>query len=156
MCQLFAIEKFKNELTAKLEALNQASKNRTTKIKDICTEYFSQHEENVREIQGKVTGVTKAFDEWKMYVMNPQSINEARIHSLDVKWDEIEVQVNHNFSLIYNIVKKLLFSLQKQVLTHSNTFTFDTLDDERSIPSRLGDKTDQIGMNRFKLISDLI
>lgn len=79
------IEKFKLELTEKLDQLNQASKNRTNKIKDICTNYFSEHENNVSEIQSKVSGVTQAFDDWKMYVMNPQSINEARIHSLDVK-----------------------------------------------------------------------
>lgn len=79
------ISDFKQDLNDKLEKLNQVSKQRTNKIKNICIDYFSKHEDNVTEIQSKVSGVTKAFDDWKMYVMNPQSINEARIHSLDVK-----------------------------------------------------------------------
>ena len=87
------------------------------KIKGICTDYFAQNEESVIEIKTKVNGVINSFEEWKMYVMNPQSVNEARIHSLDVKCDDIEKQVSNNFSVIYNIVKKLLFSLQQQIVS---------------------------------------
>jgi hypothetical protein len=76
---------YKQSLSEKLDVLNEKSKNRTSKIKDICTNYFSSHEDTVTEIQTKVNQVTKAFDEWKMYVMNPQAFNEARVHSLDVK-----------------------------------------------------------------------
>jgi hypothetical protein len=106
-------------------------------MKDIWSQYFTRHADTVDEIKGKVNGVTQAFDEWKMFVMNPQSINEARIHSLDVKWDDIENQVNVNFNLIYDIVKKLLFSLQQQVLTVNNSMTLEPmLDDGRSALTR--------------------
>lgn len=135
------VEKVRTDLSKKYETYDNASKIRTNKIKDICTDYFTKHEDNVKEIQGKVSGVTQAFDEWKMYVMNPQSINEARIHSLDIKCDEIETAVNNNFNIIYAIVKKLLFTLQQQVLTHNNSFVMDTIEDDRSYHSKAVNKT---------------
>jgi len=144
------ITSFKKELSEKLDNLNDASKKRTSKIKDICTHFFNKHEERVDDIQAKVSGVTQAFDEWKIYVMNPQSINEARIHSIDVKWDDIEQSNTNNFGIVYNIIKKLLFSLQQQVLTQSNTFTIDNLDEDQSIRSRdVNDKPADGGMSNY-------
>lgn len=141
------IEKFRNELTKKFNTLNESSKSRTNKIKDICIDYFSKHEENVKEIQGKVSGVTQAFDEWKIYVMNPQSINEARIHSLDIKCDEIEKAVDNNLYIIFGIIKKLLFSLQQQILTHNNPNTLEVFDEEKSYASRQASRReDSVGL----------
>ena len=137
------IEKFRNDLTKKFDTLNETSKSRTNKIKDIWIDYFSKHEDNVKEIQGKVSGVTQAFDEWKIYVMNPQTINEARIHSLDIKCDEIEKAVNSNLHILFGIVKKLLFSLQQQVLTHNNPAPLDTLEDDKSYASRQASRREE-------------
>ena len=136
------IERFRNELTKKFDTLNESSKSRTKKIKDIWIDYFSKHEENVKEIQGKVSGVTQAFDEWKIYVMNPQSINEARIHSLDIKCDEIEKAVDNNLYIIFGIIKKLLFSLQQQILSHNNPNSLEVFDEEKSYASRQASRRD--------------
>lgn len=118
------MSEFKSTLSKKLDDVNQASKNRVSKIKNIWSDYFGKHEDTVELIQNKVLTVTNAFDEWKMYVMNPQSINEARIHSLDIKCDAIETQALGSFTVIFQIVRKLLFSLQQQALVNSTTPEF--------------------------------
>ncbi|CAI2384925.1 unnamed protein product [Moneuplotes crassus] len=110
------IKAFSKDCTKKIEDVKMKTNKARDKIKDICTDYFTKHEENVIEIKTKVNSVIQSFEDWKMYVMNPQSINEARIHSLDVKCDDIEKQVSSNFTVIYTIVKKLLFSLQQQAV----------------------------------------
>ena len=110
------IETFNKDTNNRIEDIKKKTLRARDKMKDLCIEYFTTHEENVLEIKTKVNGVIKSFEDWKMYVMNPQTINEARIKTLDVKWDDIEKQVHNNFATIYNIVKKLLFSLQQQMV----------------------------------------
>ena len=79
------IETFNKDTNNRIEDIKKKTLRARDKMKDLCIEYFTTHEENVLEIKTKVNGVIKSFEDWKMYVMNPQTINEARIKTLDVK-----------------------------------------------------------------------
>jgi hypothetical protein len=47
------------------------SKERISKIKDVCTKYFRQYDGTLKGMEVKVNSVNSTFEDWTKHVMKP-------------------------------------------------------------------------------------
>jgi hypothetical protein len=82
-------------------------------VKQVCSDWFSKTEITVEENKIRQHVLEDKYAEWQRIVIEPQSLNDARLFSAESRLaEEEEIRVfEHEF--IRDLMKKLIYSLEQ-------------------------------------------
>jgi hypothetical protein len=82
-------------------------------VKQVCSDWFTKTEMNVEENKIRQHVLEDKYSEWTRIVIEPQSMNDARLFSVETRVaEEEEIRVfEHEF--IRDLMKKLVYSLEQ-------------------------------------------
>ena len=82
-------------------------------VKQVCSDWFSKTEMTVEENKIRQHVLEDKYAEWQRIVIEPQSLNDARLFSAESRLsEEEEIRVfEHEF--LRDLMKKLIYSLEQ-------------------------------------------
>jgi hypothetical protein len=94
--------------SSSIEKFNQSVKS----IKDVCSRYFEKYECDLEEQKIKMNTIQKKYDDWSKVLLEPMTVNDARLFAVETRvTEEEEIRVKE-FEYLRDVVKKLLYSLE--------------------------------------------
>jgi len=90
-------------------------------VKDACSHYFANYEESLEEIKIRTHTLENKYSEWSKLLIEPTSINEARLFSLETRVHEEEDMRIKEYNFLRELIKKLLYSLEQRSLDGTQT-----------------------------------
>ncbi|CDW84109.1 UNKNOWN [Stylonychia lemnae] len=109
-----------NEVKSFREELTKKNKHRITKMKDVCSGFFEKTEKMVNRSSKSVEEIEKTFENWKMNVMKPAQLAEARLFSIEAQLFENESERMAEFQFTKEIIKKFVFAVETQFAKYNH------------------------------------
>merc|ERR1712166_407280 len=104
-----------------------------------CSEWFDKTEISVEENKIRQHLLEDKYVEWQRIVIEPQSLNDARLFSVESRVNEEEEMRVKEFEFIKELIKKLVYSLEQITITsHDSKQFLDSPDESRTLPNLLG------------------
>jgi hypothetical protein len=103
----------KETMNAEFNKLQTKVINSIKNVKQVCSDWFTKTEMNVEENKIRQHVLEDKYSEWTRIVIEPQSMNDARLFSVEARVaEEEEIRVfEHEF--IRDLMKKLVYSLEQ-------------------------------------------
>ena len=81
-------------------------------IKNVCSDWFDKTEISVEENKIRQHLLEDKYVEWQRIVIEPQSLNDARLFSVESRVNEEEEIRVKEFDFMKELIKKLVYSLE--------------------------------------------
>ena len=108
-------EEFRREITQTKDELLNKNKLQITKIKDTCASYFDKTDKISKKCAKSVIEIEKTFESWKVNVMKPTQMAEARLFSIETQVFENESERVAEFQYTKDIFRKLVMAIENQL-----------------------------------------
>ena len=82
-------------------------------IKHVCCKYFERYDMELEGVQIQAQNVLEKYDDWSKVLIEPASLNDARLFSLESRMHEEEEIRIKEYEFIRETIKKLIYSLEK-------------------------------------------
>ena len=99
-----------NELTTK-SAVQLATS--TKNIKEVCSQYFQKFELDLEEQKLKLGGLENKYRDWSKVLIEPHSLNDARVFSLETRIQQEEDLRIKEFKFMQELIRKLAYSMEQ-------------------------------------------
>lgn len=81
-------------------------------IKLVCCKYFEKYDIELETVKIKAKNVMDKYQDWSRVLIEPASLNDARLYSLESRIHEEEEMRLKEFDFLKDLVKKLIYSLE--------------------------------------------
>jgi hypothetical protein len=88
----------------------------------VCCKYFEKYDSELEAVQLKANNVMDKYQDWSKVLIEPTSMNEARLFSLESRVHEEEEIRIKEYEFVREAIKKLIYSLEQ-----SNISTIDEI-----------------------------
>lgn len=92
-------------------------------IKLVCCKYFEQYDIELETVKIKATSVMEKYQDWSRVLIEPASMNDARLFSLESRMHEEEEIRIKEYEFVRDLLKKLIYSLEKNSVGPLDTLT---------------------------------
>lgn len=86
------------------------------KIKTVCSEYFLTYETSMEEMRIRAFDLEQKFKEWSKVLIEPATLNDARLYALEARLQEEEDIRIMEFNFLRDLTRKLIYSLEQKDL----------------------------------------
>ena len=107
------------------------------KIKTVCSEWFQKTELSVEENKIRQHVLEDKYSEWQRIVIEPQSMNDARLFSVESRISEEEEMRIKEFDFLRDLMKKLVYSLEQISITNLDSKQSLDEPEHRTLPNLL-------------------
>ena len=83
-------------------------------IKLVCCKYFEKYDIELETVKIKAKNVMEKYQDWSRVLIEPASMNDARLYSLESRIHEEEEMRLKEFDFLKDLTKKLIYSLEQQ------------------------------------------
>ncbi len=83
-------------------------------IKLVCCKYFEKYDIELETVKIKAKSVMDKYQDWSKVLIEPASLNDARLYSLESRIHEEEEMRMKEFEFLKDLTKKLIYSLEQQ------------------------------------------
>ena len=83
-------------------------------IKLVCCKYFEKYDIELDSVKIKANNVMDKYSDWSKVLIEPASLNDARLFSLESRIHEEEEIRMKEFEFLKDLSKKLIYSLEQQ------------------------------------------
>ena len=83
-------------------------------IKLVCCKYFEKYDMELEGVKIKAKNVMDKYQDWSKVLIEPSSLNDARLYSLESRIHEEEEIRMKEFEFLKDLSKKLIYSLEQQ------------------------------------------
>lgn len=83
-------------------------------IKLVCCKYFEKYDIELETVKIKAKNVMDKYQDWSKVLIEPASLNDARLYSLESRIHEEEEIRLTEFDFLKDLTKKLIYSLEQQ------------------------------------------
>ena len=77
------------------------------------------------------------YTEWQRIVIEPQSMNDARLYSIECRVNEEEEMRIKEYEYMRDLIKKLVYALEQQVMVNYDRHK-DVEDESKALPNLMG------------------
>ena len=81
-------------------------------IKLVCCKYFEKYDIELETVKIKAKNVMDKYQDWSRVLIEPASLNDARLYSLESRIHEEEEMRLKEFDFLKDLTKKLIYSLE--------------------------------------------
>jgi hypothetical protein len=81
-------------------------------IKLVCCKYFERYDLELETVQMKSQNVMDKYQDWSKVLIEPTSLNDARLFSLESRMHEEEEIRIREYEFMRDLMKKLIYSLE--------------------------------------------
>lgn len=81
-------------------------------IKLVCCKYFEKYDIELDSVKIKANNVMDKYQDWSKVLIEPASLNDARLFSLESRIHEEEEIRMKEFEFLKDLSKKLIYSLE--------------------------------------------
>jgi len=110
--QSFVDDNIEDMVEERKATLNKYEK-QFNQIKIVCCKYFERYDTELDAVQMKVESVMDKYQDWSKVLIEPASLNDARLFSLESRVHEEEEIRIKEYEFIRDLLKKLIYSLEK-------------------------------------------
>ena len=82
-------------------------------IKMVCCKYFEKYDIELESCKIMSNSVMKKYEDWSKVLIEPSTLNEARLFSVESRIHEEEEMRVKEYQFIRDTFKKLLYSLEQ-------------------------------------------
>ena len=86
-------------------------------IKMVCCKYFEKYDLELETVQIKAQNVMDKYQDWSKVLIEPATMNDARLFSLESRMNEEEEIRIKEYEFVRDLLKKLIYSLEKTNVT---------------------------------------
>mmetsp|Transcript_7735 Transcript_7735/g.7169 ORF Transcript_7735/g.7169 Transcript_7735/m.7169 type:complete len:133 (+) Transcript_7735:1053-1451(+) len=104
------LDQLKQQRLSLLEKYNK----KFTKVKDVCSDYFSKNDLAMTEVQVSMKQLIGKYQDWSKILIEPQSLNDARLYALETRVHEEEEVRIKEYEYVRDLMKKLIYSLEQK------------------------------------------
>jgi|TARA_B110000285_G_scaffold86790_1_gene99437 hypothetical protein len=79
----------------------------------VCCKYFEKYDIELETVQIKAGSVMEKYQDWSRVLIEPASMNDARLFSLESRMHEEEEIRIKEYEFLRDLLKKLIYSLEK-------------------------------------------
>jgi hypothetical protein len=83
------------------------------KVKDVITHYFEKYDNDLEEVKISMKVLNQKYQDWSKILIEPTSLNEARLYTLETRLHEEEEIRIKEYELMRDLFRKLIFSLEQ-------------------------------------------
>ena len=84
-----------------------------SQIKLVCCKYFEKYDIELETVKLKAQNVMDKYQDWSKVLIEPASLNDARLFALESRMHEEEEIRIKEYEFVRDIIKKLIYSLEK-------------------------------------------
>lgn len=81
-------------------------------MKDVITNYFEKYDIDLEEMKISMKVLNQKYQDWSKILIEPTSLNEARLYTLETRLHEEEEIRIKEYELLRDLFRKLIFSLE--------------------------------------------
>ena len=89
-------------------------------IKLVCCKYFEKYDIELEAVKIKAKNVMDKYQDWSKVLIEPASLNDARLYSIESRVHEEEEIRIKEYDFVRDLIKKLIYSLEQ-----ANLYTLD-------------------------------
>lgn len=82
-------------------------------IKLVCCKYFEKYDIELEAVKLQAKNVMDKYQDWSKVLIEPSSLNDARLYSLESRIHEEEEMRLKEFDFLKDLTKKLIYSLEQ-------------------------------------------
>jgi hypothetical protein len=82
-------------------------------IKKVCCKYFEKYDSELEAVQIKANNVMDKYQDWSKVLIEPSTMNEARLFSLESRIHEEEEIRIKEYEFLRDSIKKLIYSFEQ-------------------------------------------
>lgn len=82
-------------------------------IKLVCCKYFEKYDIELETVKLKAQNVMDKYQDWSKVLIEPASLNDARLFALESRMHEEEEIRIKEYEFVRDVMKKLIYSLEK-------------------------------------------
>ena len=82
-------------------------------IKLVCCKYFEKYDIELEAVKIKAKNVMEKYQDWSKVLIEPTSLNDARLFSLESRIHEEEEIRIKEYDFLKDMTKKLIYSLEQ-------------------------------------------
>lgn len=128
--QTFVDENVNDMVSERKQALQKYEK-MFSQIKMVCCKYFDKYDTELETIKIKTNSVMEKYQDWSKVLIEPSSLNDARLFSLEARiHQEEEIRIKE-FDFMKDTLKKLIYSFEQQNICQIDEVT--TVLNEKSV-----------------------
>jgi hypothetical protein len=79
----------------------------------VCCKYFEKYDLELETVQIKASNVMDKYQHWSKVLIEPATMNDARLFSLESRMHEEEEIRIKEYEFVRDLLKKLIYSLEK-------------------------------------------
>jgi hypothetical protein len=97
-------------------------------IKEVCSKYFQKYETDLEEQRIRMDSITKKYDDWSKVLLEPMTLNDARLFSVETRVAEEEDMRVKEYEYLRDLMKKLIYALEQINMVNLTKSGRDSLD----------------------------
>lgn len=90
-------------------------------IKVVCSRFFEEYDMRLLEVRDKMGDITLKYKSWSKVLIEPSSLNDARLYSLETRLQKEEDMRINEFMIMQDWVKKLLYALEQKSMSEAQS-----------------------------------
>jgi hypothetical protein len=83
----------------------------------VCCKYFERYDIELESVKLKAKNVMDKYQDWSKVLVEPASLNDARLFSLESRIHEEEEMRITEFDYLKESIKKLIYSIEQNNLS---------------------------------------
>ncbi|CDW76392.1 UNKNOWN [Stylonychia lemnae] len=137
------VEETANDLNQKRQEMQEKYDKKFGNVKEVITNYFEKYDSDLEEMKINMKALNQKYADWSKILIEPSSLNEARLYSLETRMHEEEEIRIKEYEYVRDLMKKLIFSLEQTNLQN--------LDIAKSSAYRSMDRADAVTRGSVQL-----
>ena len=105
------------DMVEERKATLQKYEKQFNQIKLVCCKYFERYDIELEQVKLKAKNVMDKYQDWSKVLVEPASLNDARLFSLESRIHEEEEMRITEFDYLKEAIKKLIYSIEQNNLS---------------------------------------
>ncbi len=105
------------DMVEERKATLQKYEKQFNQIKLVCCKYFERYDIELESVKLKAKNVMDKYQDWSKVLVEPASLNDARLFSLESRIHEEEEMRITEFDYLKEAIKKLIYSIEQNNLS---------------------------------------
>ncbi len=105
------------DMVEERKATLQKYEKQFNQIKLVCCKYFERYDIELESVKLKAKNVMDKYQDWSKVLVEPTSLNDERLFSLESRIQEEEEMRITEFDYLIEAIKKLIYSIEQNNLS---------------------------------------
>jgi hypothetical protein len=107
------LEKVAKEFRYERVEMSDRIEKKLLKVKQVISTYFEKYDVDLEDLKINIKTLNQKYSDWTKALIEPSSLNEARLFSLETRVHEEEEIRIKEYDYLRELFKKLVFSLEQ-------------------------------------------